>query len=69
MIRTVRVVRTVGEGRRTPVPTRRIMALTIVTVVLIRPVLGATRLWATRTLAETQSGIKHGAAEIMAVVL
>jgi hypothetical protein len=51
-------------------PTRRIMALIIVTAVAVRPVFGAAKLWATRTLAETQPGtVKHGAAEIAAVVL
>ena len=51
-------------------PTRRILALVIVTAVLVRPVLGSAKLWATRQLAESDSGsVTHGAAEIMAVVL
>jgi hypothetical protein len=52
------------------VPTRRILALVIVTAVLVRPVLGSAKLWATRHLAESEHGtVAHGAAEIMAVVL
>jgi len=51
-------------------PTRRIMALMICTIVLVRPVFGATKLWATRTLAETPEGTPvHAAAEIATVVL
>ncbi len=51
-------------------PTRRIFALTIVTVVAMKPVIGAARLWAIRTLGDTPPGtFKHGAAPVMAVTL
>lgn len=45
------------------------MELTVITAVLLHPVLGAVRLWAARTLADTRPGtVLHGAAEIATVL-
>lgn len=50
-------------------PTRRIFEMTVITVVLLHPVLGLARLWAAKTLAETRPGsAMHGAAEIVTVL-
>lgn len=50
-------------------PTRRIMELTVLTVIAMRPVLGLARLWASKTLADTsESSLLHGAAEIVSVL-
>lgn len=50
-------------------PTRRIMELTILTVVAMRPAFGLARLWAAKTLADTQRGnVLHGVAEIVTVL-
>ena len=51
-------------------PTRRTMALVIVTVVAIHPVIGLAKCWASRKLADPQAGsLSSGAAQIAAVVL
>ncbi|MFC8719767.1 hypothetical protein [Kitasatospora sp. NPDC057198] len=45
------------------------MELTLITGVLLHPVLGMVRLWAAKTLAETRPGsLAHGAAEIATVL-
>lgn len=50
-------------------PTRRTMALIIVTVVAAHPVFALLKLWGSRTLADTEAGtIKHSAGQIAAVV-
>lgn len=51
------------------VPTRRIMELTVLTVIAVRPAFGLARLWASKTLASTQRGnLIHGVAEIVTVL-
>ena len=51
-------------------PTRRILEVAVVTVVLMRPVFGLVRLWSSKTLLQTQNGtFQHGLAEVMAVAL
>lgn len=51
------------------VPTRRVFEMTVITVLLLHPVLGLARLWAAKTLAETRPGsVVHGAAEIVTVL-
>jgi len=51
------------------VPTRRIMELTVLTVIAVRPAFGLARLWASKTLASTTRGnILHGVAEIVTVL-
>lgn len=50
-------------------PTRRIFELTLVTIVLMHPALGLTRLWAKKTLDTHEPGtILHGIAEIVTVL-
>lgn len=50
-------------------PTRRIMELTVLTVIAVRPAFGLARLWASKTLADTRRGeILHGVAEIVTVL-
>lgn len=45
------------------------MELTVLTAIAMRPVFGLVRLWAARTLAETQRGsLAFGAAEIATVL-
>lgn len=52
-----------------PVPTRRIMELTVLTVIAVRPAMGLARLWASKTLADTRRGnVMHGIAEIVTVL-
>jgi len=52
-----------------PVPTRRIMELTVLTVIAVRPAFGLARLWASKTLADTRRGeLLHGVAEIVTVL-
>lgn len=49
--------------------TRRIFEGVVVTVMLARPVFGAARLWAVKTMAATQPGtVMHGAAEVVAIL-
>lgn len=50
-------------------PTRRILEVSVLTVVLCKPIFGMLRLWAHRTLGSAQpSSIPHGIAEIVSVV-
>ncbi len=50
-------------------PTRRILELTVVTVIAMRPVFGLVHLWARKTLDSAQPGsVAHGTAEILTVV-
>lgn len=47
-------------------PTRRIFELMIVTAALARPVFANMRLWAHKTLGQTQPGsFTHGVAEVL----
>jgi hypothetical protein len=51
------------------VPTRRILELTVVTVIAMRPVFGMVRLWSRKTLDNATPGsVSHGVAEILTVV-
>jgi hypothetical protein len=51
-------------------PTRRILELSIVTALLVRPAFGLARIWATKTLGTKRNGtISHSVAEIVAVVI
>lgn len=46
------------------------MELTVITVILVRPIFGLARLWAGKTMYQTQSGsVSHGAAEIVAAIV
>jgi hypothetical protein len=57
------------ERREAPVPTRRIMAVTLLIIVGSKPVFGLVKLWSSRKLAEPNTGsIATGAAQIGAVV-
>lgn len=50
-------------------PTRRIFEMTVITVVLLHPVLGMARLWAAKTLADAKPGsVLYGTAEIVTVL-
>lgn len=50
-------------------PTRRTMALIIVTVVAAHPVFALAKLWGSRKLADSQPGtVTHGAAQFASVV-
>lgn len=50
-------------------PTRRTLELTVVTIIAMRPIFGMVRLWAKKTLDETNSGsVCHGLAEILTVI-
>lgn len=58
-----------ANSRGDPVPTRRIMELTVLTVIAVRPAFGLARLWASKTLASTTRGnFVHGVAEIVTVL-
>lgn len=51
-------------------PTRRIMELTIVVAILVRPAFGLVHLWAAKTLGTQQPGsLAHGVAEIVTVII
>lgn len=51
-------------------PTRRILEVTVVTIILTKPVFGMVRLWAHRTLGmPNPNPAARGAAEIVSVVL
>lgn len=51
-------------------PTRRILELTVVSILLMKPVEGLVRLWATKALRETRPGsLSHGTAELSAVIV
>jgi len=50
-------------------PTRRTMAVVIITMVAAKPVFGLIKCWAGRKLSDPQSGtLTNGAAQIAAVV-
>jgi len=50
-------------------PTRRTMALIIVTCVAVRPCFAMAKLWGSRTLAESTPGtVRHGAGQIASVM-
>lgn len=52
-----------------PMPTRRTMAVVIITMVAAKPVFGLIKCWAGRKLSDPQSGtLTNGAAQIAAVV-
>lgn len=51
-------------------PTRRILELSIVTALLVRPAFGLVRIWASKTLGTQKNGtVLHSVAEIAAVVI
>lgn len=51
-------------------PTRRTMAVVIITMIAATPVLGLAKVWASRKLAEpTTNALTQGAAEIASVIL
>lgn len=50
-------------------PTRRIMEMTIVTVVLLHPVVGMARIWVRKHLATSTSQTTRSAAEVAGAVL
>jgi hypothetical protein len=51
-------------------PTRRTMAVVLITIVAAKPVFGLAKCWASRKLAEpTTNRITQGAAEIASVML
>lgn len=51
-------------------PTRRILELTVVTVLLMHPLVAMVRLWAAKTLGEAApGGLAHGVAEVGSVVV
>lgn len=50
-------------------PTRRVLELTIVTVVAMRPVFGLVKLWSRKTLDNATPGsFSHGVAEVLTVL-
>lgn len=50
-------------------PTRRILEVAIVTTLLMHPIMGLARLWAGKTMLTSENGtVRHGAAEIIAVI-
>lgn len=50
-------------------PTRRMLELTVVTVLLMAPVLAMAKLWSVKTLGTAKEGtVMHGAAEIGSVI-
>lgn len=49
-------------------PTRRIMELTVLTVIAVRPAFGLARLWASKTLTEQRGPVLRGVAEIVTVL-
>jgi hypothetical protein len=51
------------------VPTRRIFEMTVVTIMLTRPVFGSVRLWSVKTMANTQPGtVLHTVAEVLSIL-
>lgn len=51
-------------------PTRRILEVAVITVILMRPIFGLSRMWASKTMYVTQPGsLSHGVAEVVAVVM
>jgi len=50
-------------------PTRRILEVAVVVTILMHPIMGIARIWAGKTMLTTQEGtLKHGTAEIVAVI-
>lgn len=49
-------------------PTRRTLEVVVITVLLMHPVVALARLWAHKTVAETQTGPAHALAEVVNVV-
>lgn len=50
-------------------PTRRILELTVVVSIAMRPVFGLVKLWSRKTLDNAQPGsVSHGVAEVLTVV-
>lgn len=49
-------------------PTRRILEVAVVTVLLMKPVEALGKLWAQKTLATTQTGLAHSVAEVVNVI-
>lgn len=50
-------------------PTRRILELTVVVAIAVRPVWGLARLWATKTFLTKNPGtVQYGTAEIVSAV-
>lgn len=49
-------------------PTRRILEVAIVTVLLMKPVEALAKLWAQKTIATTQTGPAHAVAEVVNVI-
>lgn len=51
-------------------PTRRIMEVAVTVSILMRPVFGLARIWASKTLGGTpEGGLAHGVAEVVAVIV
>lgn len=50
-------------------PTRRIFEMTVVTVVLLHPVVGAARVWVRKHLATSTSHATRSAAEVADAIL
>lgn len=50
-------------------PTRRTLELAVIVVIAMKPVTALAKLWAHKTLATTNTGLAHGAAEIVNVVM
>lgn len=51
-------------------PTRRILEVSMVAALLMRPVFGLLHVWAAKTLGIASPGtVVHGAAEIVAVIV
>ena len=49
-------------------PTRRILEVAVIASILIHPVIGLVRLWAAKTMYDTdEGGFAHGVAEVVAV--
>lgn len=68
MINKARVVEC-SRSEVTPLPTRRIFELMIITAVLVRPAIGLVHLWAKKTLDTHEPGtLLHGVAEIATVL-
>lgn len=50
-------------------PTRRILEVAVVVTLLMHPIMGLARMWAAKSMLAADSGtIRHGAAEIVAVI-
>lgn len=65
-----RILRLLTSNGGKSVPSRRILELTVVAIVAMRPVFGLVHLWARKTLdGSTPGSVSHGVAEILTVVV